>query len=99
MAMNRSITNHDEIREWAAARAGKPALIAVPTGTGEAKDTVSFEFGQHNDGYGRGDQATDNKRLVEWDEWLAAFDADELALVVPEAVDGQVDENHQFLKR
>ncbi|MEN0040060.1 MAG: hypothetical protein AAF764_01860 [Pseudomonadota bacterium] len=99
MAMNRSITDHDDIREWAAARAGKPALIAVPTGTGEAKDTVTFEFGQQHDGYGHGNQATDTMRLVEWTEWFKAFDSHDLALVVPNVEDGVIDETHQFLKR
>lgn len=99
MAMNRSITNHEEIREWAAARAGKPALISVPTGTGDAKDTVSFEFGQVRHGSDNNESATHTQRLVEWNEWFAAFEADGLALLVPESVDGQVDQNHQFLKR
>ena len=93
------ITDHQQIRDWAAARAGKPTMRDVPTGTGENGQVLGFVFGQRGDHESDDDSATESLRLVEWDRWLAAFDEQELALAVPAPQPGVIDESHQLLRR
>jgi hypothetical protein len=66
--------SHDEIRQWAEQRGGKPARVA---GTGSAGDAGLLRINFDEPG---GD---DDDRLEEisWEDWFKAFDANKLAFL------------------
>jgi hypothetical protein len=80
-------TNHDEIRRWAEARGGRPAIIR----TGQASGGVlRFDFGN------------DDARLAEvsWEEFFRLFDENRLALLrQEETVSGQQSRFFKFVDR
>lgn len=101
MAETRTLTDRDDIREWAAARSGKPAITWIPTGgTGGDRPVLQLVFGQRsinaadNEGPDR-----DQRDLVEWDEWFRIFEEQGLALVVAEEQPGRLDEFHQIIRK
>ncbi|WP_028033677.1 hypothetical protein [Chelativorans sp. J32] len=92
------LTDHEEIRDWAAARAGQPVLRTL--GTSQDEPVLGFSFGQQ--AYQDTDQGWDeigNVEIIEWDDWFRLFDERELALVVAEDVPGQREEFHEFIRR
>ena len=100
MAETRDITDHQAIREWAAARQGRPAMNSIPTGgTGPDREVLHLLFGQHTLMESDDDTATENLRLVEWDDWFAVFERESLALNVPNEPDGVVTETHSLVRR
>ena len=84
MADTVMLTEHEAIRDWAAARMGAPAIVDVSAESGTQpmlrlvfdqqayQDTDQAERPQNAGGY----------ELVEWDDWFKIFDERELALVV-----------------
>jgi hypothetical protein len=67
-------TDHDKIRRWAEQHGGRPASVSA---TGSADDPgilrIMFrEAPQHDD---------DALGEISWDEWLRAFDENDLALI------------------
>jgi len=79
-----SISDHDEIRDWAAARAGFPAIVDVST-EGGTQPMLRIVFGQH--AYQDQDQAerpqnAGGVELVEWSDWFEILDQKNLALSV-----------------
>jgi Rho termination factor, N-terminal domain len=56
-------TNHEVIRQWAEARAGRPATVEG-TEHGDRLGVLRFDFGD----------TTDRLRHVSWDQWFATFD-------------------------
>lgn len=99
MAEQRFLTDHNEIREWAIARAGKPMLHYIPDGTGGDKPVLSLAFGQYVTHDGDQGHSTEGRELVEWDDWLKVFDDQQLALQVPPKTPGVIEETHHFVKR
>ena len=99
MAENTLITDHQAIRDWAAARTGKPTMRDLPTGTGETESVLGFVFGQRGDHENDDNSATESLRLVEWDQWLKAFEEQGLALSVPNNPDGAIDQTHHLVRR
>jgi hypothetical protein len=104
MTETRLLTDHQEIRDWAAARSGIPAIRDPEELIGSDKPVLSIQFGQHayeDDDREGADRPEDfgRPRLVEWDEWLALFDQEGLGLVVAEDVPGQRDEFHEIIRR
>ncbi|WP_265516306.1 hypothetical protein [Nitratireductor luteus] len=100
MAETKTLTDHDDIRNWAAARAGKPALSDPAPGMTGEEPVLRITFGQH--AYLDTDEGADQiggLQLIEWDEWFRLFDERELALVVSEDVPGQRDEFHEIVRR
>ncbi|UUP17482.1 hypothetical protein [Nitratireductor thuwali] len=100
MADTKTLTDHDDIRNWAAARAGKPALADPAPGMPGEEPVLLIAFGQQ--AYMDTDEGADpigGLQLVEWDEWFRLFDERELALVVSEDVPGQRDEFHEIVRR
>jgi hypothetical protein len=72
--MSETTTDHNEIRRWAEQHGGKPAAVAA-TGSGDDPGILRIMFPnapQHDD---------DALEEIPWDEWLAKFDENELALV------------------
>ena len=96
-----TLTDHDQIRDWAAARAGAPAVVDVSAESG-TQAQLRFVFGQiayqDNDSAERPPNAG-GWELVEWDEWFKLFDELHLALVVPEDQPGVRDSTHHFVLR
>jgi len=98
MAETKVLTDHEEIRDWAAARAGQPALS--DPGLADAEPVLRFAFDQH--AYQDTDQGWDEiggVEIIEWDEWFRIFEERKLALVVSEDVPGQREEFHEFVRR
>lgn len=82
--MSKLITNHQEIREWVAARAGNPAIISVSDGHGGFVSRIRLTFGQRQlQESGAGNDQIGGVELVPWAEWFKEFEAQTLALRVP----------------
>lgn len=100
MAETRVLTDHDKIRDWAAARAGQPALNDPVLGSAETEPVLCFAFGQHAyQDTDRGAQPIGGIRPIDWDEWFRIFEERRLALVVNEDVPGQREEFHELIRR
>jgi hypothetical protein len=84
MADTVTLTDHDEIRSWAAARAGFPAVVDVSPESGtQAMLRLVFDQQAYED-EDRPERPPNagGYDLVEWDEWFKIFDERQLALVV-----------------
>ena len=99
MSETSRMTDHQDIRDWAAARTGRPAITQVPTGTGETTQALSLVFGQQgiHDTDENNTDATELREMVEWDAWFEVFEREELVLLVPNA--DVIDDDYQLLKR
>ena len=77
MALSKTTQDHDEIREWAEARGGKPSEVASTERNGQT-GILRIEFpGAVN--------ANDSAlKEISWDEFFEKFDASGLALVYQE---------------
>lgn len=101
MADTVTLTDHESIRDWAAARAGFPAVVDVSAASG-TQPMLRLVFDQH--AYQDQDRAerppnAGGVELVEWDEWFRLFDEAKLALVVGREVPGRRDSFHEFVRR
>ncbi len=83
MALAKTTQDHEEIRQWAEARGGKPAVVAAT----ESKDQTGIirlmfpNAPNHND---------DALEEIAWDEWFEKFDESGLQLTYQEkTADGQ----------
>jgi len=95
------LTEHEEIRDWAAARAGSPVVVDVSPESG-TQPLLRIVFGQA--AYQDEDRAdrlatSGGYELVEWDEWFKIFDQEELALVVAADRPGIRDSFHEIIRR
>lgn len=101
MTETRALTDHDEIRDWVAARAGIPAMQEADPSVHNAS-VLRLVFGQH--AYQDQDQperpgTTGGLDLIDWDEWFTLFDERQLALVVSKEVPGQRNQFHDLIRR
>ncbi|MBS9722239.1 hypothetical protein JYU29_16210 [Tianweitania sp. BSSL-BM11] len=101
MANTITLTDHEAIRDWAAARMGSPAVVDISPASG-TQPMLRLVFDQR--AYLDMDQAerpenAGGVELVEWDDWFKLFEEAELALVVSEDVPGQRDSFHEFIRR
>jgi hypothetical protein len=69
---SKTTTNHDEIREWAEARGGKPATVKRTENDGEA-GVLRIDF----PGY----SGTGSLEEISWDEFFKKFDEKNLAFL------------------
>jgi hypothetical protein len=95
------LTDHQAIRDWAAARAGFPAIVDVSPEAG-TQPMLRIVFGQH--AYEDTDQPerpvnAGGYELVEWDEWFRLFDEEHLAMTVEEEVPGKREQFHKIVRR
>ncbi|MGN6583043.1 MAG: hypothetical protein ACTHJV_04990 [Rhizobiaceae bacterium] len=101
MAETKTLTDHDEIRTWAAARMGAPAFGNPPTSEGSDPELLIL-FGQiaYEDEDNMADRPmSEAPELVGWDEWFELFDKKNLALVVAKEVPGRLDQFHEMIRR
>jgi hypothetical protein len=101
MAETVTLTDHQGIRDWAAARAGFPAVVDVSPEAG-TQPMLRLVFGQV--AYADTDRAerplnAGGYELVEWDEWFRLFDEAELAMIVAEDQPGRRDQYYQLVRR
>ena len=83
MAEAKITTDHDEIRKWAEARGGRPAVVRSTQGKG-GTGIVRLEF---PDAPNANDDALEE---ISWDEFFEKFDESNLALLYQEkTADGQ----------
>lgn len=101
MAETRILTDREEIRDWAAARMGAPAVVDVSIEGGTqpmlrlAFDQVAYE---DQDQPQRPDNAG-GIELVEWDDWFRIFDDRRLALVVARDAPGVRENFYELVRR
>lgn len=94
-----TLTDHDTIRDWAAARMGAPAIVDTSPASGtQAMLTLVFDQAAYQD---QSERQTNSggRELVEWDEWFKIFDEQELALVVAADRPGVRDSFHEIVRR
>lgn len=72
-AKSRTLTDHDEIREWAEDRGARPSAVRA-TDTEESVGIIRLDF----PGY----SGANSLEEIGWDEWFERFDENNLALVV-----------------
>jgi hypothetical protein len=103
MTETKLLTTRGDIRDWAAARSGIPAIRDAAELVGISEPELMIQFGQH--AYEDDDQGADRPdemgrpRMVEWDEWFDLFEERKLGLVVAVDVPGQRDEFHEIIRR
>jgi hypothetical protein len=90
-AGSQTTTDHEQIRQWAEARGGKPSCVR---GTGGVGDTgmLRLDF----PGY----TGADSLQEISWDEWFEQFDDQRLALLYQETTkDGQQSNFNKLVSR
>jgi hypothetical protein len=86
MATAEKIIDHDEIRQWAEARDGRPSKVD----TGGEGGILRFDFGDKED----------NLTEIGWDEFFQIFDDNKLALLAQdETADGKTSRFAKFVSR
>lgn len=103
MAETKTVTDHDEIRTWAAARMGVPAIRPAIPSIGKGAPVLEIVFDQRayqdqDEGYDRSPTSGDIE-LVEWGEWFEEFDRRRLALVIADEEPGRLDSFHEIIAR
>lgn len=96
-----TLTDHDSVRDWAAARMGTPAIVDVsPAGGTQPMLVIVFDqiAYQDQDQADRA-QSSGGRELVEWSDWFEVFDKEQLALVVAADRPGVRDSWYELVKR
>ncbi|MBX3579206.1 MAG: hypothetical protein KF723_18555 [Rhizobiaceae bacterium] len=101
MAETVTLTEHEAIRDWAAARMGTPAIVDVSPASGtQPMLRIVFDQAAYQD-QDRAERPPNagGIELVEWDDWFKEFDRQELALVVAKDVPGRRESFHEIVRR
>jgi len=96
-----TLTDHQAIRDWAAARAGFPAVVDVSPAAGtQPMLRIVFGQGAYED-VDRPERPINagGYELVEWDEWFRLFDEAGLAMMVAEERPGRIEEFYELVRR
>ncbi len=96
-----TLTDHEAIRDWAAARAGAPAVVDISPEAG-TQPMLRIVFGQEAyEDVDRPERPANagGYDLVEWDEWFKLFDEARLAMVVATDEPGRREQFHEFVRR
>ena len=96
-----TLTDHEAIRDWAAARAGFPAIVDVSPESG-TQPLLRIVFGQQ--AYEDVDRPERPPNaggfdLVEWDDWFKVFDEQNLVLIVAQERPGVRDSYYDIAVR
>jgi hypothetical protein len=86
MSSSSTTTDHDEIREWAEARDGHPAMVDT-----EGKGGIlRIDFGKPEE----------NLEAISWDEFFQIFDENKLAFLYQDkTADGKESRFNKFINR
>lgn len=101
MAETITLTDHQAIRDWAAARAGFPAIVDVSPEAG-TQPMLRIVFGQEayeDDDRPERPPNSGGYDLVEWDEWFRLFDEEKLAMIIEEDVPGKREQFHRIVRQ
>jgi hypothetical protein len=101
MADTITLTDHEAIRDWAAARMGFPAIVdtSAEPGTQPLLRLVFDQQAYLDEDQPERPQNAGGYDLVEWDEWFKQFDQHELELVVARDVPGVRENFHEIVRR
>ncbi len=102
MADNRMLTDHDEIRDWAAARNGTPVIREAAPSVGASNAVIEIAFGQaiyQDQDMPERPPTMGGLEMGDWDAWFEIFDKNELALIVHEDVPGVREGFHEIVRR
>lgn len=94
------LTDREAIRQWVAARGGNPVLMDVPDGS-KTRTVLQLSFGQGilNAEGNEGPDRVGGFQLVSWEEWFAALDQSNLALMVSDDPSGGNEAEYEFVSR
>lgn len=97
--MSRILSERDEIRQWATARAGNPMLLDTP----QDRVLLQISFGQHalnaEGNEGPDHSLTGGWQLTGWDEWFEEFEKNNMAIKVNDDQPGMLDNDFAFVQR
>ena len=98
--MSQILTDREAIRQWVIARGGNPVLMDVAEGA-HTRTILQLTFGQHalNADGNEGPDRVGGFQLVSWEEWFAALDAGNLALMVSDDPSGGNEAEFSFVDR
>jgi hypothetical protein len=98
--MAKILTDREDIRQWAIARAGSPMLMDTPEGTG-SRTLLQLTFGQEslNSDGNQGPDRIGGFQLVSWTEWFEALEGNKLALRVSDDPSGGNEAEFEFVPR
>jgi hypothetical protein len=90
-AVERVLTDHDEIRKWAEARGAKPSCVKGTEGDdGTCLLRLNFP------GY----TGEESLQHISWDQWFRVFDKRKLALIVEDrTADGKLSNFNKLVSR
>jgi hypothetical protein len=97
--MTQVLVKHDEIRQWAGARSGNPAMEDRVSGGGPLVLRILFDQQGLNSGEGQYNDRPGGLDLVGWDEWLEEFDRLKYGLLVEDERPGVLDGYYEFVPR
>ena len=89
-ASSHTLTDHDEILDWAEQRAAQPARVKGTGQDDEDNGILRFDFGEPDE----------RLEPIEWDVFFTIFDERNLALLVQEhTADGELSRFNKFVAR
>jgi hypothetical protein len=99
--MAKVLVDHEAVKLWAEARGGNPMMEDQPDGRGGSRSLLQITFGQHalNADENEGPDPIVGFELVSWDDWLAEFDRQGMALKVNDEQPGIEDNDFEFVAR
>ena len=98
--MTQVLSNHEDIRLWAAARSGNPAIEDRPAGLGGSPILrIVFDQFALNTGESQYGDRQGGLDLVDWDEWFELFDQHKYGLLVEDERPGVLDDYYEFVPR
>jgi hypothetical protein len=101
MAETITLTDHEAIRDWAAARTGSPAIVdtSPESGVQPLLRIVFDEYAYEDVDRPERPPNAGGYELVEWSDWFKIFDEEHLALVVAKDVPGVRESFHEIVRR
>ena len=100
MAETVTLTDHDQIRDWAAARMGFPAVVDVsPAGGTQPMLRIVFDQMALNAGENQYTDRIGGLDLASWEDWFAEFDGQNFGLLVEDERPGVLDDYYEFVPR
>jgi hypothetical protein len=101
MAETHALTDHEQIRDWAAARMGAPAVVdvSIEGGTQPMLRLVFDQVAYEDQDQPQRPTNAGGVELVEWDEWFRLFDDAQLALIVAHDGPGVRENFYELVRR